>query len=157
MMRRSKRGRSRSKRLSKVNPNAAGLDVGSKTHVVAVAPDLDPEPVRSFRSFTSDLHALADWLEEVGVTTIAMESTGVYWIPVFEILEARGFEVLLVNARHVTHGRKEDPSTMGETGRGPDSALTSIDEEDRAGGSEPRDCLARSESQLVSTLLGRIT
>ena len=70
----------------------------------------DPQPVRSFKSFTGDLHALADWLKAVGVTTIAMESTSVYWIPVFEILEARGFEVLLVNARNAKNvpGRKTD-------------------------------------------------
>jgi transposase len=68
------------------------------------------DPVRTFRTFTTDLHRLADWLREVGITTVAMESTGVYWIPVFEILEARGFEVLLVNARHVKNvpGRKTD-------------------------------------------------
>ena len=66
--------------------------------------------MRTFRSFTGDLHALADWLTPTGITTVAMESTGVYWIPAFEILEARGFEVLLVNARNVKHvpGRKSD-------------------------------------------------
>jgi transposase len=111
-MRPLKRGKSRARRLSKINPDAAGIDVGSTIHVVAVAEDRDSEPVRTFRSFTSDLHALADWLAEVGITTVAMESTGVYWIPVFEILEARGFEVLLVNARHVKNvpGRKTDAS-----------------------------------------------
>jgi transposase len=78
--------------------------------VVAVPPGRSSETVRSFRSFTADLHALADWLAEVGVTTVAMESTGVYWIPTFEILEARGIEVLLVNARDVKNvpGRKTD-------------------------------------------------
>jgi hypothetical protein len=69
-------------------------DVGATFHVVAVPPDRDPLPVRSFQSFTGDLHALADWLKSVGITTIAMRSTGVYWVPVFEILEERGFEVL---------------------------------------------------------------
>lgn len=108
-MRSSKRGRSR-RRLSRINPAAAGIDIGSTMHVVAVAEDRDPEPVRTFRSFTSDLQALSDWLQELGITTVAMESTGVYWIPVFEILEARDFEVLLVNARHVKNvpGRKTD-------------------------------------------------
>jgi transposase len=103
--------RSKSKKpLVLVHRNAAGLDVGATFHVVAVPADRDHEPVRSFKSFTGDLHALADWLKSVGVTTIAMESTGVYWIPVFEILEARGFEVLLVNARNVKNvpGRKTD-------------------------------------------------
>jgi len=103
--------RTKSKRpLVPVHRDAAGLDVGATFHVVAVPPDRDPQPVRSFKSFTGDLHALADWLKSVGVTTIAMESTGVYWVPVFEILEARGFEVLLVNARNVKNvpGRKTD-------------------------------------------------
>lgn len=96
--------------LRKIHAAAAGLDVGAEFHVVAVPPDRATEPVRTFRSFTGDLHKLADWLHEVGVTTVAMESTGVYWIPVFEILESRGFEVLLVNARDVKNvpGRKTD-------------------------------------------------
>src|SRR2546422_2376157 len=103
------RGRS-SGRLSTINPDAAGLDVGSTFHVVAVPGDRDERPVRTFRTFSGDLHRLADWLKETGIKTVAMESTGVYWIPVFEILEARGLEVLLVNARDVKHvpGRKTD-------------------------------------------------
>lgn len=97
-------------RLSTINPDAAGLDVGATFHVVAVPADRDEQPVRTFRTFSGDLHQLADWLTAVGITTVAMESTGVYWIPVFEVLEARGFEVLLVNARNVKHvpGRKTD-------------------------------------------------
>lgn len=93
-----------------VNGHAAGIDVGSRFHVVAVSDERDAEPVRSFGTFTGDLHRLADWLREVGVTTVAMESTGVYWIPVFELLEQRGFEVILVNARYVKNvpGRKTD-------------------------------------------------
>jgi transposase len=93
-----------------VHPHAAGIDVGAQFHVVAVGPGRDPEPVRSFRSFTKDLHDLAGWLKQVGITTVAMESTGVYWIPVFEILEAHGLEVFLVNARDVKNvpGRKTD-------------------------------------------------
>ena len=104
------RGRRASGELSTIHPNAAGLDVGATFHVVAVPADRDAPPVRTFRTFSGDLHQLADWLTEVGITTVAMESTGVYWIPVFEILEARGFEVLLVNARDVKHvpGRKSD-------------------------------------------------
>ena len=88
-------------RLLTINPDAAGIDIGATFHVVAVPPDRDERPVRTFRTFSSDLHQLADWLKEVGVKTVAMESTGVYWIPAFEVLEAHGFEVLLVNARHV--------------------------------------------------------
>lgn len=104
-----KHGKS-SGQLSTINEHAAGLDVGSTFHVVAVRSDRDDEPVRTFRSFSGDLHAMADWLKSVGVKTVAMESTGVYWIPVFEILEAHGFEVLLVNARNVKNvpGRKTD-------------------------------------------------
>ena len=73
-------------------------------------PDQDPEPVRRFECFTADLHRLADWLEACGVETVAMQSTGVYWIPLYEILEERGFEVYLVNARHTKNlpGRKSD-------------------------------------------------
>ena len=109
-MSKSKRGRQSSRVLPTVHAQAAGLDVGSTFHVVAVPPELCDEPVRTFRSFTGDLHRLADWLRAIGVTTIAMESTGVYWIPVFEILETRGFEVLLVNARDTKNvpGRKTD-------------------------------------------------
>jgi transposase len=96
--------------LSLMHPNAAGVDIGSAMHFVAVPPDRDDEPVREFASFTADLHALADWLERCGVDTVAMESTGVYWIPLYELLERRGFTVLLVNARHVKNvsGRKSD-------------------------------------------------
>jgi transposase len=92
------------------HPNAAGIDIGSASHFVAVPPDRDEEAVREFPSFTSDLKALADWLKACGVDTVAMESTGVYWIPLFELLESRGFTVFLVNARHVKNvsGRKSD-------------------------------------------------
>jgi transposase len=96
--------------LEVVHPRAAGIDVGNGAHYVAVRPDQDPEPVRRFECFTADLHRLAAWLEACGVTTIAMQSTGVYWIPLYEILEERGFEVYLVNARHTKNlpGRKSD-------------------------------------------------
>jgi transposase len=96
--------------LSLTHPNAAGIDIGSASHFVAVPPDRDLEPVREFKSFTADLKALADWLSACGVDAVAMESTGVYWIPLYEILDRRGFKVLLVNARHVKNvsGRKSD-------------------------------------------------
>ncbi len=98
------------KGLELTHPNAAGIDIGSASHFVAVPADRDDEPVREFASFTADLHRLADWLRDCGVDTVAMESTGVYWIPLFELLDARGFTVLLVNARHVKNvsGRKSD-------------------------------------------------
>ena len=93
-----------------MQPNAAGVDVGATEIYVAIPPDRDSHPVRCFRTFTGDLHAAADWLRSSGIESIVMESTGVYWIPFFQILEARGFEVLLVNARHVKNvpGRKTD-------------------------------------------------
>ena len=92
------------------NPHASGIDIGATELYVAVPPEPTPQPVRRFGAFTEDLIALADWLKSCGVTTVAMESTGVYWIPVFQILEDRGFEVCLVNARHVKNvpGRKSD-------------------------------------------------
>ena len=96
--------------LQHLNLNAAGIDIGATAHFVAVPPDRDPQPVRQFATFTADLHRLADWLTECGVETVVMESTGVYWIPLFELLEERDFTVLLVNARHVKNvsGRKSD-------------------------------------------------
>ncbi len=105
-----KKGTKKTAPLVPLNRRAAGVDIGSTFHVVAVAPDLDAEPVRSFRSFTADLNALADWLVRLGVETVAMESTGIYWVPLFEILEARGLEVVLVNARDAKNvpGRKTD-------------------------------------------------
>lgn len=104
-----RKGRRRST-LKSMNPDAAGVDIGSRFHVVAVPPDRDDNPVRSFDSFTGDLHRLADWMESCGVRTVAMESTSVYWMPLYSILDSRGFEVLLTNARDVKHvpGRKSD-------------------------------------------------
>ena len=80
--------------LPMVHPNAAAIDVGARMHVAAVGADCTAEPVRSFGTFTTDLHRLVDWFAECGVETVVMESTSVYWIPIFELLEARGFEVL---------------------------------------------------------------
>ena len=110
--RRSPKARVSPSVLDHINPNAAGIDCGSAEHFVAVPLDRDPTPVRSFATFTGDLHRLADWLTACRVTSVAMEATGVYWIPVYEVLEARGFTVLLVNAQHVKNvaGRKSDVS-----------------------------------------------
>lgn len=93
-----------------LHPDAAGLDIGAEEIWVAVPAERDPNPVRSFGTFTPDLQALADWLQACQVKTVAMESTGVYWIPIFELLEARGLEAYLVNARHIRNvpGRKSD-------------------------------------------------
>lgn len=93
-----------------IRPNVAGIDLGSRTHFVAGPVRPDQTNVEEFGTTTSELHKLADWLEEQGVESVAMESTGVYWIPIYEILESRGFEVLLVNARHLGNvpGRKTD-------------------------------------------------
>jgi transposase len=87
--------------LAAVNLHAAGIDIGAAAHWVAVPPSDDPQPVRSFGAYTADLEALADWLTTCGITTIALESTGVYWIPLFALLETRGFAVLLVDPQQV--------------------------------------------------------
>ncbi len=96
--------------LERIQPDAAGIDCGATSHYVAVPGDRDPQPVREFSTFTTDLDHLADWLVKCGIKTVAIESTGVYWIPVHEVLEERGLEVVLVNARHVhnVRGRKSD-------------------------------------------------
>ena len=102
--------RTKRRPIRPINMDAAGIDIGSTFHVVAVPPDRVDDSVRNFQSFTGDLHAMADWLDECKITTVAMESTGVYWIPAFEILEARKFTVILVNSRSVKNvpGRKTD-------------------------------------------------
>jgi transposase len=108
--------RKRSKKTKKMKPlrviqsNAAGIDVGATEIYIAVPEDRAPQSVRCFATFTEDLHNAAKWLKTCGIESVAMESTGVYWIPIFQILEAYGFEVLLVNARHVKNvpGRKTD-------------------------------------------------
>jgi transposase len=98
--------------LKPVNVGAAAIDIGSKTHMAAVDPACTDTPVRAFGTFTRDPHDLADWFKACGVTSVAMESTGVYWIPAYEILEQHGFEVILVNARYAKNvpGRKTDVS-----------------------------------------------
>src|SRR5829696_8378298 len=97
-------------RLPLLNLHAAGIDVGASEHYVAVPADRDEQPVRRFGAFTEELHALAQWLLQCGIKTVALESTGVYWIPLFQILESYGLAVKLVNARHVKNvpGRKTD-------------------------------------------------
>lgn len=82
-----------------VEPHAAGIDVGARQMYVAIPPDRDQEPVRVFATFTQDLEALADWLVDRGITTVAMESTGVYWIPLYQILEDHGLRVCPTSAR----------------------------------------------------------
>jgi transposase len=96
--------------LPVVQEYAAGIDIGSRFHVVAVPPETTSEPVQTFQAFTADLHRMADWLIQRDIKTVAMESTGVYWVPVFEILEDRGLDVVLVNAREARNvpGRKTD-------------------------------------------------
>ena len=109
-MLKKRKGKTSEPMLYCLQPNAAGVDVGATEIYVAVPADRAPQPVRSFPTFTDDLHAAADWLKACNIETVAMESTGVYWIPFFQILEARGFKVFLVNARHVKNvpGRKTD-------------------------------------------------
>jgi transposase len=96
--------------LAVVHPNAAGIDIGNAAHYVAVPPERDSEPVRCFECFTEDLKKMAEWLAGCGIDTVAMQSTGVYWLPVYEILTERGFRVFLVNAAHTKNlpGRKSD-------------------------------------------------
>ena len=98
------------KGLDIVHPEAAGIDVGGSEHWVAISPDRDPEPVRRFGCFTADLREMARWLIDKGVRSVAMQSTGVYWMPVLEVLEQHGLAVFLVNARHTKNlpGRKSD-------------------------------------------------
>ena len=84
--------------MPRVHPNTAGLDIGAREIWACVPSDRGPEPVRRFGTFTPDLVALAGWLIQCGVDTVAMEATGVYWIPIFELLEARGLKACLVNA-----------------------------------------------------------
>lgn len=101
---------SRRNGLPVINDRAAGIDIGSRFHVVAVPADLDDQPVRTFKAFTADLECMARWLAGTGITTVAMESTGVYWIPVYEVLESHGLQVILANARdaRAVPGRKTD-------------------------------------------------
>ena len=104
-----KRG-GKARTLTIAYPDACGIDIGSSSHFVAVPADRDDEPVREFAAFTADLQRLLAWLHQCGITAVAMESTGVYWIALYEMLDAAGFEVHLVNARHVKSvpGRKSD-------------------------------------------------
>jgi len=96
--------------LDVVHPKAAGIDVGNSCHYVAVSPKLDKQPVREFGCFTQDLKRLAEWLVDRGIETVAMQSTGVYWIPLYDVLEEYGIRVFLVNAKHTRNlpGRKTD-------------------------------------------------
>lgn len=98
--------------LSMVDPGAAAVDIGSTMHMAAVNPNAVDNPVRAFGTFTNELHDMARWLKTCGVTSVAMESTGVYWIPAYEVLEQHGFKVILVNARYAKNvpGRKTDVS-----------------------------------------------
>jgi transposase len=97
-------------RVAIIHPFAAGIDIGSRFHVVAVSPDLCDEPVQTFQAFTGDLQRMADWVVATGTKTVVMESTGVYWVAAYEVLESRGLEVILANAREAraVPGRKSD-------------------------------------------------
>ena len=96
--------------LPVIHERAAGIDIGSRFHVVAVPSTLSDEPVQTFQAFTTDIQRMADWLKTIGVETVVMESTGVYWVPVFEVLESAGINVMVANARETRSvpGRKSD-------------------------------------------------
>ena len=100
----------RKRSLKRIHPNAAGVDIGSRVHYVAVPEDRCDQPVQHFGCLTPDLQQMAQWLKTCGITTVAMEATGVYWIPVAQMLEEYGLEVVLVDARNVRSvpGRKTD-------------------------------------------------
>ncbi len=102
--------KSKKQRLQIIHPHCAGIDIGSQEHWVAVDPEIATDPVRCFSSFTDSLNEMADWLESLGVEIVAMEATGVYWIPLYELLDQRGFDVQLVNSRSTRQvtGRKSD-------------------------------------------------
>jgi len=103
-------GKKRDSKITQLNPNAAGIDIGSRRHYVAVPADRDDEPVRSFGCLTPELHQMAKWLKSCSIETIAMEYRGVYWVPVVTVLESYGFDVKLVDAYKVENvpGRKTD-------------------------------------------------
>jgi transposase len=103
-------GNQRRSKLTITHPDAAGIDIGAQAHYVAVPEDRAEVSVRSFGAYTAQLDELVQWLKDCGIKTVAMESTGVYWIPLFQKLEEAGFEVLLVDARQAKHvpGRKSD-------------------------------------------------
>jgi transposase len=105
-----KKGRKELNAITLINPDAAGIDIGSEENWVAIPADRTEEPIKRFGAFSCDIEAMATWLKECKVRTVAMESTGVYWIPVYDVLESKGFEVILVNARDIKNvpGRKSD-------------------------------------------------
>ncbi len=124
----AKRKEKQARRSVVLEPDAAGIDIGAEEIYVAVPPDRAEESTRRFSSFTCDLHALADWLGQCRIQSVAMESTGVYWIPQFQILEERGFKVYLVNAHYLKSvpGRNSDLSDCqdGTVGRSYVSSVT---------------------------------
>src|SRR6516164_7620809 len=105
-----KKAKKKNVALPVLSCDAAGIDIGATEIFAAVPADRDCEPVRSFPTFTADLNSLVDWLQQCCIRTVAMESTGVYWIPLMQILQNRGMEVFLVNAKHVKNvpGRRTD-------------------------------------------------
>ena len=101
--------------LDVVHAKAAGIDIGNESHFVAVPPAMDTQPVREFGSWTADLERMAAWLKSCGIETVAMQSTGVYWFAVYDVLEKHGLKVFLVNASHTKNlpGRKSDVQESG--------------------------------------------
>ena len=136
-----------------VFPNAAGIDVGASSHWVAVPRHATAEPVREFGAMTDDLSALADWLLGCGVDVVALESTGVYWIPIYEVLERRGLQVWLVDARQMKYvpGRKQRRAGLSVVGRSSMSLGRCV----RAGGPATRLCGRARWCANVRVLLDR--
>lgn len=102
--------------IETMNMGATAVDIGSREHMAAVNPDVTDAPVRALGTFTHDLHDLADWFKTYGVTSVAMESTGVYWMPAYEILEQHSFEVILVNARYAKNVPGAKPTSVTPVG-----------------------------------------
>lgn len=119
--------------LSMVNPGAAAIDIGSTMHMAAINPQADGNPVRAFGTFTGDLHDMARWFRASGVTSVAMESTGVYWIPAYEVLEAHGFHVMLSTRVTPRTSRAERPMSAMQPGCNASTAMGCC-----GGASDPR-------------------
>ena len=133
--------------LEVVHPDAAGIDIGNESHYVAVPPSRNSQPVRRFGCTTAELKAMADWLEQCGIRTVAMQSTGVYWIAVYDVLEQAGLEVYLVNARETKKSARSQNRRTGKSMADEAAHVWAIAKfvSAIAGGSHDADLLAAAE------------